>query len=233
MHNVAKRAWFLLALGLLAVPVVAIGLAHACTGLATVSANPGAATVGERVTISGKGFAPHDPADVRGGPAEIRIDDQRGPVLATASPAGGAAGGSFNAQITVPELPPGDHIVIVTQTAASGQPAYGTPARQVLTVSPSAGPGQPPGQPLGQPPAAPASQPVAGQPAAGQTGAGTTAAGQPPGATDKPARSQADLKKAVAKCKKNYSTKKARTPAGKRRIAKKRAACIAKAKSRF
>lgn len=230
MHNFAKRAWLLLGLGLLAVPLAALGIAHACTGLATVSANPGAGAAGDRVTISGKGFAPHDPADVRGGPAEIRMDDQRGPVLATASPQGGAAGGSFSAQITVPQVPPGDHIIIVTQTGAAGQPAYGTPARQVFTVTAPSNSGPPAGQPASPPPAAAS----ANQPPAGQPAAGTTTAGQSSGTpAAKPNGSKAALKKAVAKCKKKYSTKKTKTKAGKKRLAKRRAACISQAKRRF
>lgn len=230
MHNFAKRARLLLGVGLLAVSVSAIGIAHACTALTTVTANPGAAVAGDSVTITGKGFTPHSQGDVTTRPAEVRMDDQRGAVLATASPQGGGAGGSFSAPITVPQVPPGDHVIIVTQLDPAGKPVYGTPARQVLTVTAPSDSGQPAGQLAVPPPAAaPGSQPDAGQTAAGTTDAGQssgTPAAKPPG-------SKAALKNAVANCKKNYNSKKAKTAAGKKRLAKQRAACISKAKSRY
>ena len=220
MRNLGKRAWLLPGLGLLAVPVAAAGVASACTGLATVNASPGAAAVGESVTITGKGFAPHGPTDVRNGPAEVRMDDQRGPVLATVSPSAAGTGGNFSVRITVPQIAAGEHVIIVTQNGTSGQPAYGTPARQVFTITPSPSSGQPPGQPASQP----ASQPVTGTVVTAQPA--DTPAAQPAGSQTATARG-----KAIARCKKRYSAKKAKTRAGKKRMAKRRAACITRVKS--
>ncbi len=222
MHNFRKRAWLLLGMGLLAVPLAAVGLAHACTGLATVNSNPGSGAPGDTVTVSGKGFVPHDPGDARTSPAEIRLDSQSGPVLASASPAGGSAGGSFSTQITVPQVSPGDHVLIVTQNGTSGTPAYGTPARQVFTVT--------------APPApAPAPAPAAAVPVAGPaaTQASTPAAASSPSAGATGSSNKAAMAKAIKKCDGKYSARKAKTKAGKKRLAKNRAACRNKAKSRY
>jgi len=217
MHNFGKRAWLLLGMGLLAVPLAAVGLAYACTGLATVSSNPGSGAPGDTVTVTGKGFAAHDPSDVRTSPAEIRLDTQSGPVLASVSPAGGAAGGSFSVQITVPQVPAGDHVLMATQNAADGRPAYGTPARQVFTVTATPAPG-----PAAAPPPAPAAA-AAAQPAAPAKSAPSSSTGS---------SNAAALKKAVAKCNRKYS-KKAKTSDGKKRVAKSKASCIKKANARY
>jgi hypothetical protein len=219
MHNFGKRVWLLLGLGALAVPLAAVGLAYACTGLATVSSNPGSGAPGDTVTISGKGFTPHDPSDTRTSPAEIRLDSQSGPVLATANPAGGAAGGSFSAQITVPQVAAGDHVLMVTQVGTDGRPSYGTPARQVLTVTAAPAP-------------APAAVPVVA-PAATQAAApAQTTPSSPSSGASSSAKKAAALKKAVAKCNRKYSAKKGKTKAGKKALSRKRASCVSKAKAR-
>lgn len=218
MHNFGKRVWLLLGLGALAVPLAAVGLAYACTGLATVSSNPGSGAPGDTVTVSGKGFTPHDPSDTRTSPAEIRLDSQSGPVLATANPAGGAAGGSFSAQITVPQVAAGDHVLMVTQVGTDGRPSYGTPARQVFTVTASPAP-------------APAAVPVVA-PAATQAAAPAQTTPSSPSSGGSSSAKAAALKKAVAKCNSKYSAKKSKTKAGKKALARKRASCVSKAKAR-
>lgn len=219
MHNFGKRVWLLLGLGALAVPLAAVGLAYACTGLATVSSNPGSGAPGTAVTVSGKGFTPHDPSDARTAPAEIRLDSQSGPVLATVSPAGGAAGGSFSTQITVPQVTAGDHVLMATQVGADGRPSYGTPARQVFTVTEAPAP-------------APAAVPVVAPPAATQAAApAQTTPSSPSSGGSSSAKAEA-LKKAVAKCNRKYSANKGKTKAGKKALARKRASCVAKAKAR-
>ena len=156
-----RRRWYLVVLGAVAAPVVGASLAYACTSLATLSLNPNSGTEGQTVTVTGRGFAQHDPADARTGqPVEIRFDSVRTPLLATAAP---GADGTFTAQIRVPQAPTGDHVIVATQNRADGRPASGTPARQSFTVvaapkavannSPSA-PTQATGQPAA--PAAPA-----------------------------------------------------------------------------
>ena len=218
MRNFGKRAWLLLGLGLLAVPLAAVGLANACTGLATISSNPGSGPAGAVVTVNGKGFAPHDPSDARTAPAEIRLDNQSGPVLGTASPAGGAAGGSFSVQITIPQVPSGDHVLIATQTGTDGRPAYGTPARQVFTVTD---------------PPAPAAQPAPAAPVASATAQPTPRPSAGGGSGAKAPDNSAALAKALAACNKKYSSKKAKSKSGKTRMSKKRAACRSKARTRF
>ena len=218
MHNFGKRVWLLLGLGALAVPLAAVGLAYACTGLATVSSNPGSGAPGDAVTVSGKGFTPHDPSDTRTSPAEIRLDSQSGPVLATANPAGGSAGGSFSAQITVPQVAAGDHVLMVTQVGTDGRPSYGTPARQVFTVTEAPAP-------------APAAVPVVA-PAATQAAAPQATPSSPSSGASSSAKKAAALKKAVAKCNRKYSAKKGKTKASKKALTKKRASCVTKAKAR-
>jgi len=223
MHNFGKRVWLLLGLGALAVPLAAVGLAYACTGLATVSSNPGSGAPGDTVTVSGKGFTPHDPSDTRTSPAEIRLDSQSGPVLATANPAGGAAGGGFSAQITVPQVAAGDHVLIVTQVGTDGRPSYGTPARQVFTVTAAPAPAPAP---------APAAVPVVAPPAATQAATPQTTPSSPSSGASSSAKKAAALKKAVAKCNSKYSPKKGKTKARKKALTRKRASCVTKAKAR-
>jgi len=220
MHNFGKRVWLLLGLGALAVPLAAVGLAYACTGLATVSSNPGSGAPGDTVTVSGKGFTPHDPSDTRTSPAEIRLDSQSGPVLATANPAGGAAGGSFSAQITVPQVAAGDHVLMVTQVGTDGRPSYGTPARQVFTVTAAPAP------------APAAAVPVVAAPAATQAAAPQATPSSPSSGASSSAKKAAALKKAVAKCNRKYSANKGKTKASKKALARKRASCVSKAKAR-
>jgi len=124
----------LMALGLMAVPVTAVGVAYACTALAVAETNVRTATVGDTVTVTGKFFAPHDPSDIRTSPAIVRMDRVDGPALAQASPNGD---GTFSVNITVPATDAGEHVVIITQTGISGAPAYGSPARTVLRVTPA------------------------------------------------------------------------------------------------
>ncbi len=222
MHNFGKRVWLLLGLGALAVPLAVVGLAYACTGLATVSSNPGSGAPGDTVTVSGKGFTPHDPSDTRTSPAEIRLDSQSGPALATADPAGGAAGGSFSVQITVPQVPAGDHVLMVTQVGTDGRPSYGSPARTVFTVTAAPAPAP-----------APAAVPVVAPPAATQAAApAQTTPSSPSSGASSSAKKAAALKKAVAKCNSKYSAKKGKTKARKKALARKRASCVSKAKAR-
>ncbi|MDQ3630214.1 MAG: hypothetical protein M3417_02835, partial [Actinomycetota bacterium] len=102
MRHFGKRGWVLLVLGLFVVPMSAASLAYACTGLATISTSSSSGVAGSTVTVDGKGFAAHDPSDVRTAPAEIRMDSMTGPVIGTASPSASRSGGNFSVQITVP-----------------------------------------------------------------------------------------------------------------------------------
>ena len=190
---------------MLTAPVVLASLAYACTSLATLGLNPQQGEAGQKVTVTGRGFVPHGSETRSGQPVAIRFDSQRNPVLATATPSG--TDGSFSVQITVPQVPAGNHVVISTQARNDGSVASGTPARQAFTVvapapAPRASTGAAPQQtapapatrpgtqavvpgPLGTP--APAGAVVGqGSPASGQSGIGGLAPssqGGPPGAT--------------------------------------------------
>lgn len=217
MLDSAKRVWVLCGLALVAVPLSAAALAYACTGLATVSTAPGA-VAGTTVVVTGSGFAAHDPLDIRTEPAKIRFDNPAGTVVATASPTPATDGGKFSVSITVPALDAGDHVLIVTQNGTDGRPAYGTPARAAFAIvapAAEAAPVAPPAAPA-PPPAAPApiEMPALSQPFV------------------VPAKTLA-LRRALAACRSKFSASKAKTKAGKRRMASRRSACIKSAKARL
>ncbi len=229
MHKFGKRVRLVLAMGLMTVPLSAASVAYACTGLATISSNPGSGSAGDAVTVEARGFAPHDPADARTSPVEIRMDSLDGPVIATASPSSAKSGGNFSARITVPNAEPGEHVLIATQNAADGRPAYGSPARTVFTVNSS---------PARAPAAAPAPASAAAPAAVGQPAAGSpqfsapTARLLPVRRSTSRASITATLKRAVTRCKSKNNPKKATTRVGKRRVTARRATCIKQANTR-
>ncbi len=227
MRHIGKRVWVSLAMGLLAVPLSAASLAYACTGLATLSTSAASAAPGDIITVSARGFSPHDPSDSRTSPAELRMDSMTGPVIGTASPSSAQSGGNFSVQITVPKVEAGDHVLIATQTRSDGRPSYGTPARTVLTVTPT--PPAPQPAAAGAEAAGPPAPPQAAPPQAAPTPAAPQVAPAPKAT---PKASQATtLARAVERCTKKYNVKKAKTRAGKKRTAARLAVCIKQAKS--
>ena len=227
MHPLHKRLLLLMALGLLAVPVSAAGVAYACTALATTSVSRSAAVVGDTVTVSGKGFAPHDAADIRTSQAEVHMDSATGPVLAKASPSSNNTGGTFSVDITVPNVDAGEHVLVVTQNGINGTPAYGTPARTVLMVQPKPAPPAAaqtvaeaaPALPVA-PVVAPFVAPVVNTPAAPSASSALAKA---------KARALAKVRarsRALASCRSKYNAKRAKTSTGRKRMATKRAACV-------
>lgn len=213
MREPRKRFWSAIGLVAIAVPLTAAALASACTGLATVSTSTSTAAVGATLTVSGAGFGAHDPSDSRTEPAMIRFDSLTGPVVASASPSSAAEGGRFSVQMTVPALAPGDHVLVVTQNGVDGRPAYGTPARQAFAVIAAA---------LDAPPAPPAAPGLTELPALSQVFMNPA----PPSAESR-------LRSAISRCRQRHSASKAKTKAGKQRLAKRRAACIANARKRL
>jgi len=214
-RRVGKRGLVLLALGLFLVPMSAASLAYACTGLATISTDPGAAVAGATVTVNARGFAPHDPSDARTSPAEIRMDSMTGPVIGTASPSSARSGGNFSVQITVPNVEAGDHVLIATQAGADGRPSYGTPARTVFTVTPTPAPVV---AAVASPPAPVAAPAV---PAPADASVSEKAASAAP----------SGLAKAIARCTAKFDVRKAKTVAAKRRALARRKACITQARA--
>lgn len=223
MRQLGKRGLVLLALGLFAVPMSAASLAYACTGLATISTSSGSGVAGSAVTVNGKGFAAHDPSDVRTSPAEIRIDSMTGPVIGTASPSASRTGGDFSVQITIPaSADPGEHVLIATQNGADGRPSYGTPARTVFTVDPAPAPA----------PAVAAAAPAPAPVVAAAPAAVTVAPAQDSPKSSSPSKpARASLGQAIASCNRQFNVKKAKTKVGKRRTAARRTACIRRARA--
>jgi hypothetical protein len=213
MHSVQKRLLTIAGMTVLAVPLTAVAIAYACTSIATVSTDKAAALATTTVTVNGKGFTPHNAGDTTTDTAKIRFDDIDGAVIATANPSSAADGGKFSVQIQVPAgMAAGDHVLLVTQNGSDGRPAYGTPARQVFTVL----------APVVTPAASTATSLV---PALG-------AAFVIPTLTE-PSGDDAKLTKAVASCKRKFSTTKAKTKAGRRSMARKRATCITSAEKKY
>jgi len=213
MHISQKRVLTFAGMGALAVPLTAVAIAYACTSIATLSMDRSSALAGSTITVTGKGFTPHDAGDTTTDAAKVRFDDIDGAVVATANPSSAADGGKFSIQVQVPGLGAGDHVLVVTQNGSDGRPAYGTPARQVFTVLEAA--------------AAPAAAPA--------VAAATPPLSQPmlvPTLT-KPSGDAAKLTKAVASCKKKFSIKKAKTRSGKRSMARKRATCVSSAERKY
>ena len=214
MHTSPRRLRTLLGLAIIAVPLTAAGIASACTALATLSLSSSSARAGDTITVVGKHFAAHDPSDARTEPARVRFDSYSGPVVGTASPGPATDSGSFSVQITVPDLAPGEHVLVVTQNGTDGRPAYGTPARHAFTVlapEPPAATGPehivPPG----------VVSPLLTQPVVAPT----------------VNRARGSLTRAITNCRRRYRVASARTRSGKRRMARRRAACIASARARF
>ena len=208
-----KRVWSQLVLVALAIPLTATAMAYACTGLATVTSSTSAAAPGTKVTVSGASFAAHDPADTRTEPAIIRFDSLTGPVVATASPTGSADGGRFSVELTVPALAAGNHVLVVTQNGIDGRPAYGTPARQAFTVLAPVPPPPPPPAAA----AAPIEIPILSRPFM----------------TPPPPSAESVLRSALSRCRRLHNPSKAKTKAGKRRLSKRRAACMTSAQKRL
>ena len=204
MHRLGNRFWPVMTLGVLAVPVCAVAVAYGCTALATVSTSNPSAVAGSSVAVAGKFFAPHDPADIRTSPALIHLDTVDAPAIASASP---DAAGTFSVPITVPAtIAAGDHVLIVTQNGSDGAPAFGTPARTILTVDP-----------------APLPAPVVTVPAPAQAPVTVPAALIAPLAAAKKPLTKAQK---ISRCKSKYKPSSAKTKKGRHRLATRRAACI-------
>lgn len=206
MQHLGKRAWILMGMSLLAIPVSAAAVAYACTALATLHASSGTAVAGTTITVTGKFFAPHDAADIRTSPAFIRMDRLDGAALTQVSP---ASNGTFSVDVTVPTVNAGEHVLIATQNGIDGRPAYGTPARTVLTVEPA-----PVAAAVLKPAAIATLAPVSVFPPAPK-----------PAVTTK-AKKKKTMAQRVASCRSKYKVSSAKTKKGRKRVAARRASCI-------
>lgn len=169
MTKTQRRTFTVLA-GALVVPLVVAAAAYACTALATLSTERKAAQAGEVVNGKGTGFD-SNPASSK---VEVHFNTRDGEVLWSGSPAPGS--GTVQFSFKVPDVAPGQYVLIATQTNAQGNPVGGTPARTsfevtapaaaATTQTPAATPAQESAQPASQPAAspAPAATPTARQP---------------------------------------------------------------------
>ena len=212
-----KRLSVLLAAGLVAIPLTAVAISYACTGLATIATSASAVTAGSNVVVTGRGFSPHDAADARTESVKLRFDSASGPVLAEASPSSTKDGGKFTVTIAVPGVTPGAHVLLATQNGPDGRPAYGTPARTGLEVMAPPSPPPPPPSASAPVPASASASPSLELPALSQLLAADSMT----------------LIKAVLKCKQRHRPASAKTVAGRKRVAKRRATCVRQAKKRY
>lgn len=188
-----KRRLLISIFALAMVPLLAGSAAYACQRLVTLHANPSSAAAGSEVEVRGQNYT-NDP---KASNVDIRLDRRSGPVvLASVAPANLGPSGSFKLNVTIPAgTAIGDHILIATQTLASGAPCVGCPGRANLTVTATAqgasassngaaaGPSQ--AQESSEPAPAPASgaEPAQTQPASEPaTASQATATGSPAGA---------------------------------------------------
>ena len=197
-------------LGSIAAPAVVlavVSLAWACVPQGAFNVNPNKGPAGSQVAASGSNF----PA---GNTIEIRWGSRTGPILATAT------GPAFsNVPITIPaSAPQGIHFISASGTGEHADHSA-TDVSFEVTAQSTPPPGPPGGQqppPGGQPP------PPGGQPP-GPGGQQPTPPVTPPNGSSRRAR-------AIARCNRKYSARRARTPAKRRRLSKQRKACLRKAK---
>lgn len=139
MWTVRKRrgAVFLLIAG--AAALVPLAMASACTGGAFLMLDPPSVRSGQVTTLNGKGgFDPTPGAS----PVEVRVGGLSGELVWSGRP---DAMGNFTAEVTAPPLAPGHHLVVATQTDASGHLVRWCPCRAQLEVV--GADGQPAGSP--------------------------------------------------------------------------------------
>jgi hypothetical protein len=137
MRSFGRRSLFLVCIGAVSVPLVAVALAYGCTAVATLSPSQTSAKAGTTISVTGRFFGTHDAStDATNSTAKIRLGSLTGPVLAEGSPAGQDR--SFTVNVTIPAgTPAGETFLAATQTTATGTPVFGTPARQAITILPT------------------------------------------------------------------------------------------------
>lgn len=116
-----------------AVPLTLASGAWACAALATLTLTPTAAAPGATVTGTGQGFDGGEHGfEGELPPVVIRFDTRTGPILWQGTP---DLNGEIAFSFPAPNAKRGQHIVIGMQNDRdTGQPLYGTPARQSLRI---------------------------------------------------------------------------------------------------
>lgn len=108
--------------------VMGVGIAWACTNLATLNLSTASGQPGTAITITGSSFKA-----VASGPAApvvLHWNAVAGPALASVVP---DATGNISAQVVIPQAEPGYYVIVATQTI-NGTDAYGTPARAAFEI---------------------------------------------------------------------------------------------------
>jgi hypothetical protein len=121
--------------------------AFACSNLATMILSANQGHPGNTVTLTGASFvSPRPTTGVAPTLVVIHWDSENGPVLAEATP---DRFGSISATFTVPQGPPGVHVIVATQLTARPTPGaapdappvlvpeIGTPARSSFEILPA------------------------------------------------------------------------------------------------
>lgn len=141
--QLSPRRWAVLAM--IGALVGGLGAsASACANLATLSLSTGSGRPGTHVTFTGSSFAvPRAGTGLTATPVVVQWEGEDGPVLAQVTP---DRAGTISASFTVPEVRPGEYVIIATQKVArhiegappEQAPVYfdepGTPARASFEV---------------------------------------------------------------------------------------------------
>lgn len=85
-------------------------LGWACIGLSTLSSSSSAVSPGQQLEVRGEGYA-------TSGDVAVRVDSPRGEVAAMVAP---RSDGTFQTSFALPQLEPGEHVLVATQSGASG-----------------------------------------------------------------------------------------------------------------
>jgi hypothetical protein len=152
-----RRPLYLMAFGVVAVPLVAASIAYACSALASLSVSTQSADSGATVTGVGRSFSNAHGGAPSAEPVVLHFNSRTGPVLWSGRP---DANGNVEFAFQVPQTAPGSYALIATQNNADGVPASGTPARATFQVA------GPVSEAFAAAAAAPAAEPVAAAPAA-------------------------------------------------------------------
>lgn len=190
----------------------------------TLSSSEGPA--GSTVTARGEGWE-------LGNRVEVRWNSPTGPLLA--EPLILLPGGSFSVEITIPRsATPGVHYVHANHTGAhNGHSPKSAPFTVTRSASGGGSGGSGSGGAAAPGPSGPGGGGSPGSTEPPAAGPGEQPSTKPTSDADGAKRARAERAKAVARCKKRYSAKRARTASSKKRLRKKMAACTKKAKKRF
>lgn len=130
MRVIRGRRVYGLAFGAVLVPLVAASMAYACSVLSTLAVEQGSGPVGQTITGTGRSFTRIEVGNVE--QVKIRWGSVSGPVLYEARP---DSGGNISFSFAVPDVAPGQYIILATQRNPDGTQVPGTPARASFQVT--------------------------------------------------------------------------------------------------